>query len=305
MDSGFAAGRTSSGAHQDSIASLMSGSSAAAQPMPARAHMPVLNGGSSRANSLAGARSNPRDVRPAGAAGEVQSYSRGRAEMNLERKHRGRGPELNDQYDNYLDACEAHTFAKLHANLDKMERRAEREHVAFSGAAGITNEKRRERAEAKAEGRRDRSPARFQGTVASRFLSDNSVASLIQQPSHPSHGSGDVGGGEGGSFRLDRSCSPRGPRSSSPRHPAVPRLHAERVPGCDGIESAPSTDRSDRGYGGPYPYRGGAGPQVPRRAASPRGGRAPSPRRDASPRPPMPPRGRDASPFRQRGREAD
>ena len=47
--------------------------------------------------------------------------------MRLERKHKAPARSLESQYDAYLDACEDHTFAKLHANLDRMERNLERQ----------------------------------------------------------------------------------------------------------------------------------------------------------------------------------
>ena len=256
-----------------------------------RMHMPVLNGSHSRANSLAGLAATS-GIKPAGAPIPVQSRSRGTAEMRLERKHKAAASSLESQYDAYLDACEDHTFAKLHANLARMERKAEREHNMLNGAAGVSAEKRRERADAKIDmARRDKSPARFHGVASSRqgnYGSDSSsIASLLKQPDVDPY-----------ARQQQQQQQQQHGRSGSPAH--VPRLYTERVPGAEG--DVPMTDRStNRSARASSPFRGGEGPQVPRRAASPRGPqRASSPRRAASPRAPPPPRGRDASPFRQR-----
>jgi len=118
-------------------------------------HTPVLDGGScghSRANSLAGRV-------PAGADVAQQTAHRRSAEMNLERKQRAPARSITDQYDAYLDASEEHTFSKLRANLQKMERKAEREHNFMKDAAGMSVERRNERADAKVDGRREKARA--------------------------------------------------------------------------------------------------------------------------------------------------
>ena len=148
--------------------------------------VPVLSASHSRANSLAGA-AQMQGSRAAGAAIQEQSRSRWVAEKNFDRRMKGQPSSLDAQYDSYLDAVEDHTFSKLHASLDKMERKAEREHNMMSGAAGghMSTAMRNERAEAKIDGRRSKSPGdmfRQRGTEPTRFAGGNSVASLIQQP---------------------------------------------------------------------------------------------------------------------------
>ena len=54
------------------------------------------------------------------------------AEKNFDRKMKGQARSLNAQYDDYLNAVEDHTFNKLHASLDRMERKAEREHQSIT-----------------------------------------------------------------------------------------------------------------------------------------------------------------------------
>ena len=180
---GRSAGRAS-GAHfhqpaGESVGSLVFGGGGGG-------HVPVLNGGGhSRANSMAGARSAM--SRAAGAAIEEQSRSRAVAEKNFDRRMKGQPRSLDAQYDAYLDAVEDHTFAKLNAQLGKMERKAEREHNMMNGAAGggMSTEARNARADARMEGRRSKSPGDlFRRASPSRFhdASGGSVASLLQQP---------------------------------------------------------------------------------------------------------------------------
>ena len=316
---GRSAGRAS-GAHfhqpaGESVGSLVFGGGGGG-------HVPVLNGGGhSRANSMAGARSAM--SRAAGAAIEEQSRSRAVAEKNFDRRMKGQPRSLDAQYDAYLDAVEDHTFAKLNAQLGKMERKAEREHNMMNGAAGggMSTEARNARADARMEGRRSKSPGDlFRRASPSRFhdASGGSVASLLQQPDAAvRHGTTPRGppsprfGGEHEwqqqqqqqQQQRGRPQSPRRPspgyqqpqRSSSPR-PFVPRIPAERVPSA----AAPGDEsyRSDRQWQPQQQQRPGTAEsyhQQMRHAESPRGARAASPRRAPSPRPQ-----RAQSPFRQR-----
>ena len=245
-------------------------------------HVPVLNG-DSRANR----QPMVADRNAAGAGRPEQTMSRCRQELEGDRKMRGRAMTLNDQYDSYLDASEAHTFAKLHANLGKLERKAEREHNMYTGAAGWSTEHRNELADQRSSPgmRRARSPARF-GNPEQQRMRDNgagagSVASLLQQGEYinglHTHMEPMAYRERQPSPRGPRAASPRGPRAPSPRapspmrqHPAVPPLFSNR----EQTDSAPPSTRC---------------------AASPRAQRAPSPR---APSPRAPPRA--ASPGRQR-----
>ena len=143
----------------EGIASLVFGGAGGAP-----AHMPVLNG-HSRANSMAGTHAEPLAAKPAGVPLSQQTNHRHRAERNLERRHKGTAPTVIAQYDAYLDACEDHTFAKLRANLNKMERKAEREHNFMKDAAGMSAEKRTTMADAKSDGRRATSPGTWPSTT--------------------------------------------------------------------------------------------------------------------------------------------
>ena len=233
-------------------------------------HVPVLNG-QNRANVMAGHSGSLPGAKPAGASISQQTVQRRAAEMNMERKMRAPARSVIDQYDAFLDASEEHTFTKLRANLQKMERRAEREHNFMKDAAGMSVEKRNERADARTDGRRTKSPARFQARDAARMNGSgagNSVASLIQQPDQPDP----YGHASGG-------------RASSPR--PVPRL-----PSAADAEPGQYTDRSQ------FSHRGGAhaANQFGANYRLDGGGRAPSPRRASSPRPSP----RAQSPLRQR-----
>ena len=108
---------------------------------------------------MAGTHAEPLAAKPAGVPLSQQTNHRHRAERNLERRHKGTAPTVIAQYDAYLDACEDHTFAKLRANLNKMERKAEREHSMLNGAAGVSTEMRNSIADERFAGRRSRSPA--------------------------------------------------------------------------------------------------------------------------------------------------
>jgi hypothetical protein len=157
------------------------------------------------------------DCKAAGAPVAVQSRSRCRAELEGDRKMRGRAKDLNDMYDDYLDHSEDYTFGKLKATLGKLERKAEKEHKMFTGAAGWSTEHRNELADARSTpgGRRSRSPATFGRYEESRMSpgagGGSSVASLMQQGNF-------VNGLEQEDLRSRRGCaSPRQHRMPSPR----------------------------------------------------------------------------------------
>ena len=297
----------------EGIASLVFGGAGGAP-----AHMPVLNG-HSRANSMAGTHAEPLAAKPAGVPLSQQTNHRHRAERNLERRHKGTAPTVIAQYDAYLDACEDHTFAKLRANLNKMERKAEREHNFMKDAAGMSAEKRNTMADAKIDGRRDKSPARFAARDAMRMGDDNSVASLIKQVDSPNRYAASsgysrpdseatslpMGGGYGTAPQQyqraasPRPMSPRGgggggmQRASSPRlgRPASPHAHFKL--GNDTDRSGMETDRSQWGSASHQsnPFGGPARASSPRRAASPRRASSPRPGQDGP---------RAQSPFRTR-----
>lgn len=254
--------------------------------------MPVLNG-DSRANRSR-ATATALDPSAAGAGRPEQTLSRCRAELHGERKMRGAAKSLHDQYDAYLDASEEHTFNKLHATLDKLERRAEREHTLYSGAAGWSTEHRNELADARSApgGRRTRSPARFgareQQRMGAGSSAGSSVASLMQQGEY-------VNGlpQESLSSYSERAPSPRGrpsSRAASPRRPASPMRQHPSVPPL-------GSDRSQADAASMSHRPGVADPtrcDQARRPSSPRGQRASSPRMQ------RPPEQRAASPRRQR-----
>ena len=229
------------------------------------APIPVLNG-DSRANRAGAAAS----ARPAGAAHAHQTRNMCTAELRGERKMKAPSKELHAMYDDYLNASEEYTFNKLHATLGRLERKAEREHSMYQGAAGWSTEHRNDLAERRASpgGRRCRSPARFGSHEQARMRDDacNSVSSLLQQGNY-------VNG-------LSRGSTPR-------QQPAVPPLRrvdeANYTGGGDGMPSSrpPSSRRDVQTGSWARPTSSSS-----QRAASPRGGRAPSP----SPR--------AASPFR-------
>lgn len=256
--------------------------------------MPVLSG-HSRANSLAGA-AGAKASPAAGAPVANQTAHRRAAEMNLERKQRAPARSIVDQYDAFLDASEEHTFSKLRANLQRMERKAEREHNMLNGAAGVSVEARNQRADARTDGRREKSPARFAARDASRMhyaSGGNSVASLMQQPDA-------------------RDPYKQGARPSSPRPGSAFRLPTGGDQSARSQGGGDSTDRCHWGGGAEYAanYRGRAASPRPARPASPRLSssathmpRPTSPRRATSPR-----QTHDApraqSPFRMRPEQA-
>lgn len=246
----------------DGVASLVFGGS----------HMPVLNGGHSRANSLAGAAS---DNRAAGAPINNQTVHRRAMEMNLERKQRGPARSIVDQYDAYLDASEEHTFSKLRANLQRQERKAEREHTHMKDAAGMSVEKRNVKADARTDNhRREKSPARFAGRDASRMHegNGNSVASLMQQsvPERYGGASQRAPSPRRGEYtpRTDGESTDRSSWGGPYARPASPRL--ERRGASPRMERGAPSPRMERGPPSPRMERGGASPRMERRAPSPR-----------------------------------
>lgn len=273
-------------------------------------HVPVLNGGASRANSLAGARANNNpDMRAAGAPMMNQSMQRWNAEKVGDRKMKAPGRSVVDQYDAYIDASEEHRFNKLHAALGKMERKAEREHDMLNGAAGVSTEMRNSIADERFAGRRSRSPAQRHNVDASRFHAEQSVASLLRQPDPPTDRSysaystaATYGGGDAmdssrtsrsvsgfSDVDMSRASSARGYepnyaaplRRDSPRRGGASPRRENRAPSPR--PAVPPINMEGAGGGGGYgnaPHGGGGGGgfrlDSSRRAASPR--RAPSPR---------------------------
>jgi len=235
-------------------------------------HMPVLNG-DSRANRENRAAPNSPDLGAAGALRPQQTRSMCAAELSGDRRMKAPQRHVHDLYDDYLDASEKHAFDKLHATMGKLERKAEKEHKMYSGAAGWSSEHRNDLADARASpgGRRARSPARFNGREQARMDLDSgsSVGSLLQQ----------------GNYNFG--------------------LQQQGRSGGETDRSGGETDRS--AWGAPYAADRRA-PSPRGRAPSPRGQRAPSPQRTrpASPRPSSagrggpPPSQRASSPFRQR-----
>ena len=255
-------------------------------------HMPVLNGGgaNSRANSRAGATA---EGRPAGAPINNQTVHRRAMEMNLERKQKMPARSVIDQYDAYLDASEEHTFSKLRANLARQERKAEREHTHMKDAAGMSAEKRNAMADARAEGRREKSPARFAGCEVSRMheQTGSSVASLLKHdvPDPYAHGQRAASPRRGNSPRRGE-YTPRGDGDSTDRRNANEAAMMMR-------QGQHSSQQVGQRFGrAPSPrigriMSGEESPRMERGAPSPRGQRAPSPRREAP---------RAQSPFRMR-----
>ena len=218
-------------------------------------YTPVLNGDSRANRSRAPLVADHRQALAAGAGRMEQTISRCRQELEGERKMRGPAMSITNQYDAYLDASEEHAFGKLRATLGKLERKAEREHEMYAGAAGWTTEHRNELAEARSSpgGRRARSPARFghrdqgRGAGMGGGSDSSAVASLLSQGDY-------INGLEqrAPSYR-ERAPSPRAP-SPMRRHPAVPPIFGDH-----------SQEEAYMPSG--------------RRAASPRAQRAPSPMR--------------------------
>ena len=218
-------------------------------------YTPVLNGDSRANRSRAPLVADHRQALAAGAGRMEQTISRCRQELEGERKMRGPAMSITNQYDAYLDASEEHAFGKLRATLGKLERKAEREHEMYAGAAGWTTEHRNELAEARSSpgGRRARSPARFghrdqgRGAGMGGGSDSSAVASLLSQGDY-------INGLEqrAPSYR-ERAPSPRAP-SPMKRHPAVPPIFGDH-----------SQEEAYMPSG--------------RRAASPRAQRAPSPMR--------------------------
>ena len=231
---------SSGGRTGDSAASLIFGGG--------DGHMPILNG-DSRANRTRGPDGQP-SAPAAGALNAVQTRERCTQELRGERKMKAPARALGELYDDYLNASEDYTFGKLHANLGKMERRAEREHGMYNGAAGWSTEHRNDIADARAVpgGRRARSPARFGQREFSRMAAPqegSSVASLLQQgdynhglpqrrpespgrtrpsvpplPADSFRGDNDTNPPSARGFAASTSCSQR--RASSPRRAQSP-----------------------------------------------------------------------------------
>lgn len=255
--------------------------------------VPVLNA------AVANSRAGVAEMRPAaGAPISQQTNQRRSAEMNLERRQKAPARSVIEHYDAYLDACEDHTFGKLRANLARVERKAEREHNFMRDAAGMSVERRNVRADAKVDGRRDKSPARYAGRDAARMAGGDGVASLIQQPDlaeqwrPPSpRAASPRPAARANSPRRTHPSSPPPPmhmphpadmagRPASPGRPStpsgVPRLPTSGVRASDAGGAPPSTERA-YAAGGAYASNYASG----RRAPSPRGEqqRAASPRR--------------------------
>ena len=114
----------------------------------------------------------------AGAAGAHSSHmpdARAAQEEFGARRQRAQPRSLAQQYDDFYAAQEDHAFNSLRSTLNKLERRAEREHNLYSGAAGYSTEKRVEKSDRRIDEPRQR-------TIATPRGSDDSVASLISHP---------------------------------------------------------------------------------------------------------------------------
>lgn len=114
----------------------------------------------------------------AGAAGAHSSHfpdARATQEELGARRQRAQPRAISQQYDDFLAAQEDQAFNSLRSTLNKLERKAEREHNMLSGAAGYSTEKRVEKSDRRIDEPRQR-------TLATQRGNDDSVASLISHP---------------------------------------------------------------------------------------------------------------------------
>ena len=108
----------------------------------------------------------------AGISRDQRPDQRVTAEMAGRRRQRAPKQDIHRMYDDYIVHTEDQAFERLRTSLGRLERRAEREHAMYTGAAGCSNEKRQEKAESRGYNRRAPSPHRQRST--------ESVAALIQ-----------------------------------------------------------------------------------------------------------------------------
>lgn len=163
------AGFQNRGRGGDTAASLIFGGGAPAPPAGATHQRGGASPGRRRPCSAAAC---------AGAAGAHSSHmpdARATQEELGARRQRAQPRSIAQQYDDFYAAQEDQAFDALRSTLNKLERKAEREHNLYSGAAGYSTEKRVEKSDRRIDEPRQR-------TLTTPRGNDDSVASLISHP---------------------------------------------------------------------------------------------------------------------------
>ena len=114
----------------------------------------------------------------AGALGWQAPDARSAAEAHGFRRQRAAQRDPRLQYDEHIADVEEQAFSKLRHNLNRLERKAEREHACYDGAAGYSTEKRVERSDWEQDGAR-------RNRLATPRGDNDSVAALISHSAPP------------------------------------------------------------------------------------------------------------------------
>jgi hypothetical protein len=181
-----------------------------AQAPPAAPAVPLreLNVNSRRAGSGAPLVVDASYISSAGAPREVVQRTR---EVVVDRRQKQAGQDRWRMVDDYNAHVEDHTFNKLHASLGRLERKAEREHRMYDGAAGWSSEQLKNRSE-QPEYRRTRAASPLPGAGRG-----DGMASILRDPQSVRGRPSSTPPSRASSPRLSSARGPLRERPQSPR----------------------------------------------------------------------------------------